>query len=56
MKRDEINISITGTKKFRQLIVDLVYKALMDEKIEVETVGNQQNGFSMNSSLPPSEE
>lgn len=54
-KHDEITIKITGTKKFRQRIIDVIYDALMDDDLQYE--GTQHgNGFDMNSTIAPSEE
>lgn len=55
-KRDKIEISITGSKKFRQLIMDLVYTTLIHgEELESESI-KAGNGFTLNSSIEPSEE
>lgn len=55
-KRDTIEVSITGTKKFRQLIMDLVYEALTESE-ELESLSIKAgNGFTLNSSIEPSEE
>jgi hypothetical protein len=54
-KTDTITIKITGTKKFRQAVMDLIYTALMDEDVQIEgSKGN--NGIGLESSIEPSEE
>ncbi len=52
-KIDTITIKISGTKKFRQTIIDLIYAALMDEDLQIKAKGT--NGFSLESSITPSE-
>ena len=54
-KEDTITIKITGTKKFRQKIMDLIYEALMNEDLQFEAT-KQQNGFTLESSISPSDE
>ncbi len=55
-KEDEITITITGTKKFRQTIVDLIYQVLMVEDIEVQVSRDQRNLLKLESTMEPSEE
>lgn len=52
---DTITIKMRGTKKFRQMIIDLVYKALMDENLQFEST-KSDNGFKLDSTIVPSEE
>lgn len=54
-KTDKITITIVGTKKFKQRIIDLVYQALMDEDLQFQGT-KPGNGFNLDSSIPPSEE
>ena len=54
-KVDTITITIRGTKGFRQKIIDLVYKALMTEDIQVSAM-QHDNGFTLDSSIPPSDD
>ncbi len=54
-KTDTITIKVRGTKKFRQTIIDLIYAALMDEDLNFQAT-KYDNGFTLNSTLVPSEE
>lgn len=53
--KDEITIQVKGAKQFRQLIIDLIYKLLMDENIQTEAA-KDKNGFDLYSTIQPSEE
>ena len=37
MKTDEVTITITGTKKFRQEIVNIIHVAILDENLAEQT-------------------
>jgi hypothetical protein len=52
---DTIKIHMTGSKEFSQRIVDLIFKALIDDEIQMKkTSGN--HGLTFESSLEPSKE
>jgi hypothetical protein len=54
-KTDTITIKVTGNKKFRQKIMDVIYEALMDDDIQVEGT-KPGNGFDLDSTIAPSDE
>lgn len=54
-KVDTITIQVTGSKKFRQKIMDLIYEALMDEDLQFEA-SKIGNGINLESTLEPSED
>lgn len=54
-KTDTITIQMTGSKKFRQKIMDVIYTALMDEDLQFEGT-KPGNGFDLESSIEPSDE
>jgi len=37
---DTVTVAITGTKKFRQAMVDLIFETLMDEDLEMPGNGS----------------
>jgi hypothetical protein len=55
LKTDEIKIKITGTKAFRQAMIDAIYVYLMHGEVKFK---GPQGGNSVNleSSIAPSEE
>ena len=54
-RTDEITIKFMGPKKFRQELVDAIYKILVDDEIQFKFT-RPGSGFTFNSSLPPSDE
>jgi len=52
---DEITITFTGPKRFRQELVDAIYKILLDDDLQFKFTRNG-SGFKFNSSLPPSDD
>lgn len=50
---DTITIKVSGKRKFRQMIIDLIYEALMAEDLEPNAKG--ENGFTLESTITPSE-
>lgn len=54
-KTDTIEIKVTGSKKFRQEIIDRIYEVLMDEDLQAGD-RRTQNGFTLESTIEPSEE
>lgn len=52
---DVITIKITGSKKFRQELADLIFKTLMEDDIQI-TATKPGNGFTFESSIEPSED
>lgn len=54
-KIDEITIKIIGTEKFRQKIIDVIYKALMQDDIQFDGT-KPGNGFDLDSTIAPSDE
>jgi hypothetical protein len=54
MKTDTITIRVTGTKKFRQKIIDVIYEALIEDEVQFEGT-KPGNGFDLDSTIVPSE-
>lgn len=54
-RTDEITIQFMGPKRFRQELVDAVYKILCDDEIQFMFT-RAGCGFTFNSTLPPSDE
>ncbi len=52
---DEILIHFKGPKRFRQELVDAIYKILVDDEVQFN-FSKPGCGFTFNSSLPPSDE
>lgn len=52
---DEITIQFMGPKRFRQELVDAIYKILCDDEIQFKFT-RAGSGFTFNSSLPPSDD
>ncbi len=54
-RTDEITIQFMGPKRFRQELVDAIYKILIDDEVQF-SFSKPGCGFTFNSSLPPSDE
>jgi hypothetical protein len=54
-KTDVITVRFKGTKRFRQAVVDAVYKALMEDGL-IEDAGKAGCGLAFDTSMIPSEE
>lgn len=52
---DAILIKVRGTPKFKQMVIDAVYAALMADDL-AEKAEKSGNGFTLESTLVPSEE
>jgi hypothetical protein len=55
LKVDEITIKVTGNKKFRQKIIDLIYQVLMTDEMQIE-YAKPGCGIKLNSSIEPSDD
>lgn len=55
LKDYKIKIIINGNKKFRQKVMDEIYKVLIDDEL-FEDVAKKGNGFRLISDIEPSEE
>ena len=54
-RTDEITIQFMGPKRFRQELVDAIYKILADDEVQFN-FSKPGCGFTFNSTLPPSDE